>query len=157
MIRKLSIGQRGVAAVAMLIVMTVMAVPVSYASSKLAGQFSRGSQIYENVTESEYSASAGIEYAVWNILHVPTFDSSLTQAFPTADLEITTNGQPVAVTVTKIFGHGGTTEGGSGASVVVDAPLGFDILSQAGNKSIKTRVHYYKASMQIDVLSWQVK
>ena len=45
MIRKLAVVQKGGAALAMLLVMTVMAVPVSYGSSKVAGQFSRGSQV----------------------------------------------------------------------------------------------------------------
>lgn len=94
-------------AISMLIVMLVLAVPVSYGSSKVAGQFARGSQTYDEVMKSEYSANAGIEYALWEIMHVPSFDSSLTLANPTGNLSLTTNGQNVDVTVTKIFGAGG--------------------------------------------------
>lgn len=111
MIRRFSSSQRGAVAITILLVMVVMAVPISYSSSKLAGQFSRGSTVYQNVMESEYSANAGIEYAIWEIIHVPWFAPGLTQENPTANLSITTNGQPVSITVTKIFGAGGGLEG----------------------------------------------
>ena len=107
MIKQIKRSQNGMMAISMLIVMLVLAVPVSYGSSKVAGQFSRGSQTYDAVMESEYSANAGIEYAMWKIMHVPSFDSALTQVNPTADLSLTTNDKDVDITVTKIFGAGG--------------------------------------------------
>ncbi len=67
---------------------------------------SRASRVYDHRLQGAYSAAAGVEFAIHNILNDPTFDDDLTAASPTKGLTADVNGEDVAVNVTKIFGNG---------------------------------------------------
>ena len=99
-------GQRGGVALIMLVGFVGLAVPVTVASLETSATLSLASRVYDDRLQGAYSAEAGVEFAIHNILNDPTFDDDLTAASPTKGLTANINGESVAVSVTKIFGSG---------------------------------------------------
>ena len=71
--------QRGGVALIMVVGFMGLAVPLAVASMETAGQLSRNSRVYDGRLSSMYSAGAGIEVALWEILNDPDFDDELSE------------------------------------------------------------------------------
>jgi uncharacterized repeat protein (TIGR01451 family) len=87
----------------MLIGFIGLAVPITIASIQTSGQLSRNSRVYDGRLSGMYSAGAGVELALYEILSDPTFDDELTEQNPSRQLTLLLNGDPIDVTATKIF------------------------------------------------------
>ncbi len=61
-------GQKGGVAIIMLLGFIVLALPLAVAASQTAGQLSRNSGVYDRRLTGMYSASAGIEVAIHEVL-----------------------------------------------------------------------------------------
>jgi len=96
-------GERGGIAILMLLAFMVLAVPITLGTLRTAGQLARNSRVYDDRLIRFYSAGAGIEFALWQMLNDPTFDDGLTAENPTQDEIVTSNGETITVTVTKMF------------------------------------------------------
>ncbi len=83
-----------------------LAVPLAVASIETSSQLSRSSRVYDSRLTSMYSAGAGIEVALWEIMNDPDFDDNLSEQSPTKDLTVENDGNTVLVTVTKIYTDG---------------------------------------------------
>ncbi len=95
--------ERGGVALIMLVGFIGLAVPLAVASLQTASQLARNSRIYDGRLTSMYSAGAGIEVALWEILNDPGFDDDRSEQSPTKDLTVENDGDTVLVTVTKIY------------------------------------------------------
>ncbi len=98
-------GEKGGVAVIMLMGFIALAVPLAQDALTTATLFSRNSQIYDRRLTGAYTAGAGVEVALHEILTNPGFDDDLTQESPTRDVTADVNGGTVPVTVTKIYGE----------------------------------------------------
>jgi uncharacterized repeat protein (TIGR01451 family) len=95
--------ERGGVALIMLIGFIGLAVPITIASVQTSAQLSRNSSVYDSRLAGMYSASAGIEVALWEILNDPGFDDDMSEQSPTKDITVENDGNTVLVTVTKIY------------------------------------------------------
>ena len=75
--------QRGGVALIMLIGFMGLAVPVTVASLETSTTLSGASRVYDDRLRGAFSAAAGVEVAIHNILNHPTFDDDLSAASPT--------------------------------------------------------------------------
>ncbi len=106
----------------MLLAFMVLAVPIALGSVETAAQLARNSRVYDNRLAGFYSAGAGVEVALWELLKDPTFDDDLTPDDPTKEVIVTSNDETVTVTVTKIFGAENVVGQGLIVSKAVDPP-----------------------------------
>ena len=95
--------ERGGVALIMLVGFMGLAVPMAVASLETSAQLSRNSQVYNSRLTGMYSAGAGIEVAIHQIMSDPTFDDDLAEGSPSKSFDVSPNGDTVTVTVTKIF------------------------------------------------------
>ena len=96
-------GERGGAAIMMLMAFMVLAVPLSIAAVQTAGQLTRSSQVYDKRLTAQYNAGAGVEVAVYKVLSDPLFDDGLTPSSPSKVITADLPSDIVTITVTKIF------------------------------------------------------
>ena len=112
-------GEVGAAALVILVGFMVMGVPLSIAATQMADQLVRTSSVYDKRLEGMYSAGAGVEAAIWELLDDPGFGDGLTPADPSTTIQVDSDGVIVMVTVTKIFS--GSQIEGQGLVVTKDA------------------------------------
>jgi len=98
-------GNRGGIAISMLLVMVVMAVPLTTSALKVSGQLNRASRVYNDRLSGYYNAGGAIDVAIHDIINDPDFDNGLTPSNPDKAIVADVNGEDVNVTVTKIFGN----------------------------------------------------
>lgn len=95
--------EQGAIALAMVLAFMVLAVPISLAAVRLADELAVSSRVYDSRMTGHYSASSGIEYAIWQVVSDPTFDDDLTPDNPSKETVVESSGESVTITVTKIF------------------------------------------------------
>jgi len=96
-------GEQGGIAILMVLAFMVLAVPLSLAAVNLADQLALSSRAHDSRLVSHYSAGAGAEYVLWQILNDPSFDEGLSQEDPSQETTVEVNEETVTVTITKIF------------------------------------------------------
>ncbi len=96
-------GEGGGIAIILLIILMVLAFPVSIAAVSIAGQLSHNAPVYDNLLVQPYSAGGGVEHAAWEIRQDPNFNEGLIPSSPSRQRTIISNGQDVLVTTTRVF------------------------------------------------------
>ena len=87
----------------MLVAFIALAVPLTVGAIQTAAQFSRNSRVYDDRLTGLYSASSGIEVALWEMVSDPSYGEDLTESSPTKTTQARVNGETVNITVTRIF------------------------------------------------------
>ncbi|MCZ6790166.1 MAG: hypothetical protein O7D33_09585 [Chloroflexi bacterium] len=100
---RLICGEQGAVALIMLLGFIGLAVPLTVASIQTSAQLSRNSGIYDSRMTGMYNAGSGIEVALHELLSDLDFDDGMTPESPDKTIDVESNGESVAVTVSKIF------------------------------------------------------
>ena len=101
--------QRGGVAMAMLLSFFGLAVPIAVASVVTAGQFARGSLVFNDRLDRMHCNGAGMQHAIWRIKHEAGFVDSLTEDVPYnysldqcgMTLQLIVTGRPTSTTGVK--------------------------------------------------------
>ena len=123
----LSGKERGGMATIMVLAFMVLAVPFSIAAVQTAGQFNRSTVVYDDRIERMFCNGAGVEHAIFRLVHEPGFADSLTVTNPSASYSITQCNINVSVTVIRKSASASGTGGESIGTVDYTVQAGHEI------------------------------